>query len=123
MSRADAPSVPVRIEAVSFDAGDDTIIEIESEGGELTVELSRWYAREKASRLGRHRAPGIPEGQAMMSEIAVIIARQRGLYLAEEVDSLIERERGGPGVRLQGCPSYACPWGQDMCGPEQGLRL
>ena len=77
-----------------FDTRNDTIFEVESEGGELTVELTKWYAKEKAARSGRFRVLGVPEDHATMSKIAETVARQRGLYLAEEIDQLVNREPG-----------------------------
>ena len=47
----------------------------------------------------------------MMSEIAVIIARQRGLYLAEEIDSLAERESQGPWSTTVGMSQFCKPVG------------
>ena len=99
-SRADARYTGPRAKTVSFDTRKDTIIEIKSEGGELTVELTRWYSKQKAARSGRLPVLGIPEGHAMMSNIAKTVARQRGLYLAEEVDQLVGRE---PGTLLNDC--------------------
>ena len=82
---------------MSFNQDDDEVVEIESEGGELTVELSRWHMREKAERAGRRRTPFLPGSSALWSEIALVVARQRGIYLAEDVDVFLGREHSLPG--------------------------
>ena len=53
--------------------------------------------REKAERAGRRRTPFLPGSSALWSEIALVVARQRGIYLAEDVDVFLGRERLLPG--------------------------
>ena len=53
--------------------------------------------REKAERAGRRRTPFLPGSSALWSEIALVVARQRGIYLAEDVDVFLGREHSLPG--------------------------